>query len=108
MPEILGLYYSQSGSVKALAQRIARGIESVPGVHARIRTVPKVSTVCEAIEPSIPDEGAPYVEYKDLTECIGLALGSPVHFGNMASSLKYFFDSTTHECSIVHKIAANK
>ena len=97
MPEILVLYYSQNGAVKALAQLIARGIESVPGVRARIRTVPKVSTVCEAAEPSVPDEGAPYVEYKDLEECIGLALGSPCRFGNMAASMKYFWDGTARE-----------
>lgn len=97
MPEILVLYYSQNGSVKALAQLIARGIESIPGVSARIRTVPKVSTVCEVTEPQVPDIGAPYVEYKDLEECIGLALGSPCRFGNMAAPMKYFWDSTARE-----------
>lgn len=97
MADILVLYYSQNGAVKALAQLIARGVESVPGVKARLRTVPKVSTVCETIEPSIPDTGAPYVEHKDLEECIGLALGSPGRFGNMAAPMKYFWDSTTRE-----------
>lgn len=97
MREILVLYYSQNGSVKALAQLIARGIESVPGVSARVRTVPRVSTVCEVTEPTVPDTGAPYVEYKDLEECIGLALGSPCRFGNMAAPMKYFWDGTARE-----------
>lgn len=97
MPEILVLYYSHLGTLKTLAQLIARGIESVPGVKARIRTVPKISTVCEATEPDIPDTGAPYVEHSDLQECIGLALGSPCRFGNMAAPMKYFWDSTTRE-----------
>lgn len=93
--EVLVLYYSHHGSVKELARLIAHGIEQTPGVSARLRTVPKVSTVCEATGPVIPDAGAPYVEPCDLEECIGLALGSPVRFGNMAAPLKYFIDSTS-------------
>ena len=95
MSEILILYYSQGGAVKDLAQLIARGIESVDGAKARIRTVPKVSANCDATESDIPNSGDPYVELKDLEECIGLALGSPGYFGNIAAPLKYFLDSTT-------------
>lgn len=94
MQDILVLYYSHRGSVRALAERIAAGIESVPGMQARLRTVPRVSATCEATEPAIPDTGAPYVELTDLAECVGLALGSPVRFGNMAAPMKYFWDST--------------
>lgn len=95
MQEILVLYYSQHGAVRQLAQLIARGVESVPGCQARLRTVPKVSTVCEATAPAIPDAGAPYVEPADLVECAGLALGSPTRFGNMAAAMKYFLDGST-------------
>lgn len=95
MSEILVLYYSLHGAVKEMAQLIARGVEQVPGASARIRTVPKISTVCEAVEDAIPDTGAPYVELKDLEECAGLALGSPTRFGNMAAPMKYFWDGTT-------------
>lgn len=94
MKEILVLYYSQHGAVREMARIIARGVEQVQGVKARIRTVPKVSTVCEAVAPSIPEEGAPYAELKDLEECIGVALGSPTRFGNMAAAMKYFWDGT--------------
>ncbi len=94
MQEILVLYYSHRGSVRALADLIARGIDSVPGVSARLRTVPRVSTVCEAGEPDIPADGPPYAEMRDLEECIGLALGSPSRFGNMAAALKYFIDGS--------------
>ncbi len=94
MHDILVLYYSHRGSVRALAERIARGIESVPGAQARLRTVPRVSAVCEATEASVPDAGAPYVEPSDLEECIGLALGSPVRIGNMAAPMKHFWDGT--------------
>ena len=93
--EILVLYYSHHGSVRELARHMARGIEQVPGISARLRTVPKVSASCEATEAAIPDDGAPYVEACDLEECIGLALGSPTRFGNMAAPLKYFLDSTS-------------
>lgn len=96
MADILVLYYSQNGAVREMAQIIARGIEMVDGATARLRTVPKVSTVCESIEPDIPTSGAPYVELKDLEECAGLALGSPTRFGNMAAPLKYFLDGTTN------------
>jgi NAD(P)H dehydrogenase (quinone) len=95
MTDILILYYSHGGSVRDMAQLIARGVESVPGAKARIRTVPRVSTVCEATESEIPESGAPYAELKDLEECAGLALGSPTRFGNMAAPLKYFLDGTS-------------
>ena len=92
--EILVLYYSQHGAVQQMAQLMARGIEQIPGIRARLRTVPKVSTVCEAVEPAIPEAGAPYAELRDLEECIGIALGSPTRFGNMAAAMKYFWDGT--------------
>ena len=92
--EILVLYYSQHGATKQMAQLIARGVEQVPNIRARLRTVPKVSAVCEASAPAIPDSGAPYAELHDLTECIGLALGSPTRFGNMSSAMKHFWDGT--------------
>lgn len=95
MADVLVLYYSQGGAVKEMAQVIARGVESVNGAKARIRTVPKVSANCEATESEVPATGAPYVELKDLEECIGLALGSPTRFGNMAAPMKYFLDGTT-------------
>jgi len=95
MTDILVLYYSRHGATQSLSQLIARGVEEVSGMQARIRTVPPVSTVCEATEDTIPQTGAPYVSLDDLKECAGLALGSPTRFGNMAAPLKYFIDSTS-------------
>jgi len=92
---ILVLYYTRHGSTRKLAEHIAQGIESVAGCDARLRTVPAVSTVSEAVEPEIPADGPPYVELRDLAECDGLALGSPTRFGNMASAMKYFWDGTS-------------
>ncbi|HUQ28688.1 MAG TPA: NAD(P)H:quinone oxidoreductase [Usitatibacter sp.] len=92
MADILVLYYSATGSVRRLADAVARGVESVDGMRARVRTVPKVAPVTEKTQPAIPDDGAPYVEARDLAECVGLALGSPTRFGNMAAALKYFID----------------
>ena len=109
MSEILVLYYSQGGAVRDMAQLIARGVESVQGIKARIRTVPKVSANCEATEPEIPASGAPYVELSDLEECIGVALGSPTRFGNMAAPMKYFLDGTANlwlKGSLIGKPAA--
>jgi len=94
MKEVLVLYYSRKGSVHALAELIARGIERVPGVAARLRTVPAVSAVCEATADEVPADGPPYASLDDLEACIGLALGSPTRFGNMAAPVKYFIDGT--------------
>lgn len=95
MAEILVLYYSRHGATAEMARQVARGVEQVTGMSARLRTVPEVSTVTEAVADSIPERGAPYVELDDLRECAGLALGSPTRFGNMAAPLKYFLDTTS-------------
>lgn len=92
-PYILVLYYSRNGHVKMLADQIALGIESA-GMEAKLRTVPAVSTVCEASEEKIPASGNIYCTDDDLANCAGLLLGSPTRFGNMAAPLKYFLDGT--------------
>ena len=97
MSDVLVLFYSHSGSVQELARHIARGVDSIPGMAARVRTVPKVAAVTTVASPEVPSEGAPYVTANDLAECVGLALGSPTRFGNMAAPLKYFLDGTGGE-----------
>ena len=93
MTEILVLYYSRGGSVARLARQIARGIGEVPGMSARLRTVPPVAAVTQTSAPPVPDEGAPYVDAADLAECAGVLLGSPTRFGNMAAPMKHFLNS---------------
>lgn len=95
MAYILVLYYSRHGATADMARLVARGVEEVPGMEARLRTVPPVSTVCEATADGIPASGAPYVDLEDLRHCAGLALGSPTRFGNMAAPLKYFLETTS-------------
>ncbi|OUS35152.1 NAD(P)H:quinone oxidoreductase, type IV [Oleispira antarctica] len=95
-PYILVLYYSRGGTTAKMAQAIAQGVEMVSGIEARIRTVPAISTNCEATESSIPSEGAIYCTEDDLKHCSGLIMGSPTRFGNMAAPLKYFIDSTSN------------
>ncbi|HHC71900.1 MAG TPA: NAD(P)H:quinone oxidoreductase [Thiotrichales bacterium] len=95
MREVLVLYYSRHGSVAEMARLVARGIEEVEGVTARLRTVPEVSPVCEATAPPVPETGEPYATLRDLEECIGLAIGAPTHFGNMPAAMKHFIDSTS-------------
>ena len=94
-PYILVLYYSRHGATSEMARHIARGIE-LAGMEARLRTVPAISTECEAVASDIPDEGALYASLDDLKNCAGLALGSPTRFGNMAAPLKYFLDGTSN------------
>ncbi len=95
MSYILVLYYSRYGAVKQMAQHIARGVEATD-MEAIIRTVPPVSPTTEAVDPSVPDSGAPYVTLDELKNCAGLALGSPTRFGNMAAPMKYFLDTTSN------------
>ena len=93
MSDILVLYYSRGGSVARLARQIARGIEEVDGMQARLRTLPPVAPVTRVAAPPEPEDGAPYVEKGDLAECAGLLLGSPTRFGNMAAPVKHFLDT---------------
>ena len=95
MSYILVLYYSRYGATAGMARQIARGVEEVAGIEARLRTVPEVSTTCEAVASPVPDDGAPYATLDDLAQCAGLALGSPTRFGNMAAAMKYFIDGTS-------------
>ncbi len=91
-PYVLVLYYSRTGSTAAMARRVARGVESVTGVEARLRTVPAISAETEQVADEVPDDGPPYATQNDLRHCAGLVLGSPTRFGNMAAPLKYFMD----------------
>lgn len=95
MSYILILYYSRHGATAEMANLVARGVGEIANIEARIRTVPAVSTVAEAVEDHIPPSGPPYVTLDDLKNCAGLILGSPTRFGNMAAPLKYFLDSTS-------------
>ena len=95
MSYVLILYYSRYGATAEMANYIARGVGEVANIEARIRTVPAVSPVTEAVEDTIPAQGPPYVTLDDLQHCSGLILGSPTRFGNMAAPLKYFLDSTS-------------
>lgn len=91
---ILVLYYSTHGATATMAHQVARGVEEA-GLEARLRTVPPVSANHEATDPPVPDSGAPYCTIDDLEGCVGLALGSPTRFGNMAAAMKYFVDGTS-------------
>ena len=95
MNEILVLYYSRQGSTAALARQVCRGVETVPGMQARLRTVAPVATTLERLDAAVPNEGPPYATHEDLLQCCGLILGSPTRFGNMAAPLKFFLDGTS-------------
>lgn len=97
MSEILIVYYSRNGSIAQLARLIARGVEEVPGMQARLRSVPPVAATTATAQAPVPEDGAPYATLADLHECVGLVCGSPTRFGNMAAPLKHFFDSTIAE-----------
>ncbi|MBT8092141.1 MAG: NAD(P)H:quinone oxidoreductase [Gammaproteobacteria bacterium] len=94
MADILVLYWSRKGATEALAREVCRGVDTVTGMSARLRTVPTVSAKTEAVASAVPESGPPYASTKDLDECAGLIIGSPTNFGNMAASLKYFIDNT--------------
>jgi len=95
MPYLLILYYSRYGAMAEMARQIACGTEEIPGIEARLRTAPAVSTLCESTQDKIPDTGPPYAELEDLRDCTGFALGNPTRYGNMAAPMKYFLDGTS-------------
>lgn len=95
MQDILVLFYSRHGTTAALASEVCHGVDSVPGAQARLRTVPSVAPTTQVASPPVPEEGAPYATVADLRECVGLVIGSPTRFGNMAAPLKYFLDGTS-------------
>ena len=94
MSDILVLYFSLYGATESLAREVCIGVDSVPGMASRLRTVAPVSTAVEASEGPVPESGPPFATLSDLDECTGLILGSPTHFGNMTAALKHFFDGT--------------
>jgi NAD(P)H dehydrogenase (quinone) len=94
MPQILVLYYSRDGSTAELARHVCRGIESLDGASAKLRTVPPVVAESEGPARRVPESGAPYATLEDLRTADGLVLGSPTRFGNMAAPLKHFLDGT--------------
>jgi NAD(P)H dehydrogenase (quinone) len=94
MAEVLVLYYSRSGATAELARHVCRGVETIPGATARLRTVAPVSVASEAPAAPVPASGAPYATLDDLRETHALVLGSPTRFGNMAAPLKHFLDGT--------------
>lgn len=97
MADVLVLYYSRKGSTEALAREVCHGIDAVPGMAARLRTVPGVSAVTEAVDDAVPASGPPYATPADLADCAGLIMGGPTHFGNMPAALKHFLDGTVGE-----------
>ena len=97
MSDVLVLYFSRAGSTEKLAREVCRGVDSVAGMSARLRTVPPVSATTEASEAEVPDAGPPYATNQDLVDCAGVVMGSPTRFGNMDASLKYFIDNTVSE-----------
>lgn len=97
MADVLVLYYSRNGATESLAREVCRGVDSIDGMSARLRTVPQVSAVSEATESDVPKSGPTFATPNDLHECAGIVMGSPTHFGNMSASLKYFIDGTVGE-----------
>jgi len=97
MSDILVIYYSRDGATESLAREVCRGVDSVTGMAARLRTVPPVSSVTEATASEVPESGPPYATAQDLAECAGLVMGSPTRFGNMDAALKYYIDNTVKE-----------
>src|ERR1700722_8274962 len=95
MNEVLVLYYSRQGSTAALARQICRGVEAVPNMQARLRTVAPITATTQKLDAPVPDTGPPYATHEDLVQCCGLILGSPTRFGNMAAPVKFFLDGTS-------------
>src|ERR1700742_3719384 len=96
MSEVLIVYYSRSGATAELARQACRGVESVQGARATLRTVPALVAGNQPFTPqAVPQAGPPFATLEELRRADALMLGSPTRFGNMAAPLKYFLDSTS-------------
>jgi len=95
MIEVLVIYYSRDGATAALARQACRGIESIAGASATLRTVAPISSLAQGPPQAVPEQGPPYATLPELRRADALMLGSPTRFGNMAAPLKYFIDSTS-------------
>lgn len=89
---VVVLYYSRDGNTRRMANQIARGVESVDGCEAMLRTVADIGSESAAPESAIR---SPIIKKSELRDCDALIVGSPTRFGNMAAPLKAFFDSTS-------------
>lgn len=94
---VLVLYHSRHGSVAALAEKIAIGVQAT-GATALLRTVPALhlATVDGGATPPNPAHNHhPVVSSEELAQADALAVGSPVRFGLMSAEMKAFWDTTS-------------
>ena len=95
MKKILIIYYSNKGTTKKMAEKISRGVNSVDGVEAIIRTLPDIKNTYDSEIAN--KDNILYATNDDLSNCDAVIMGSPTHFGNMAAPMKVFLDGTTSE-----------
>ena len=93
------IYYSATGNVHALAEGVADGARAT-GAAVRLRRVAELAP--DAAINSNPawrnhldaTQDIPVATHEDLEWADGYAFGTPTRFGNIASQLKQFLDTT--------------
>ncbi|MDE2253995.1 MAG: NAD(P)H:quinone oxidoreductase [Betaproteobacteria bacterium] len=95
MSKVLVLYYSTWGHVERMAQEVADGARSVPGVEVTIKRVPETmpAETVAAIHAKT-DQAAPIAKPEELADYDAIIFGTPTRFGNMCGQMRNFLDQT--------------
>ncbi len=95
MTKLLVLYYSTYGHVETMANAVAEGARSVPGVEVTLKRVP------ETMPPDVArkhgaklDQAAPVAAPNELGDYDAIIFGTPTRFGNMTAQMRNFLDQT--------------
>ena len=102
--KVLVGYYSLYGHVQKLAQAVAAGVSTVPGVELVLRRVQEFEDIEREVIPKSEHARAVWEHHKDVPVCSlddlkaadGFVFGTPTRFGNMTAQMKRLFDGAVH------------
>jgi NAD(P)H dehydrogenase (quinone) len=97
--KLLVVYYSLYGHVHRLAEAVAEGARSVPGVEVDIRRVPETLSPealvkMGAVESQAAQSHVPVCTVDELGRADAIMFGTPTRFGNMCGQMRQFLDAT--------------
>lgn len=95
MTKVLVLYYSMYGHIETMANAVAEGAKSVPGVEVTVKRVPETMDAETAKKAGAKlDQAAPVATPGELGDYDAVIFGVPTRFGNMPGQMRTFLDQT--------------
>ncbi|MCY1288663.1 NAD(P)H dehydrogenase (quinone) [compost metagenome] len=95
MKKVLVLYYSMYGHIERMAESVAEGARSVPGVEVTLKRVPETMPEDVARKAGAKlDQAAPVASPQELADYDAILFGTPTRFGNMCAQMRNFLDQT--------------